>query len=90
MAALPSQTSGDGASKRLTAYVVKEFLAEQIGAEPEDLNDEDSFVEDLHMTNADLTDFAHKLESAGANPTEIDFATIETLGELIDAIGLQV
>ena len=74
---------------KITATKVKEFLAEQIGAEPEDLNEEDSFVEDLHMTNADLTDFAHKLTEAGVNPTEIDFATIETLGELIDAIGLQ-
>lgn len=74
---------------KITAAKVKEFLAEQIGVEPEDLNDEDSFVEDLHMTNADLTDFGHKLEGADVSPSEIDFATTETLGQLIEVLGLQ-
>lgn len=66
------------------------MLAAQIGVEPEDLSDEDSFVEDLHMTHADLTDFSHKLESDGVDPSEVDFTTIETLGELLESLGLQV
>ena|SRR3989344_5207988 len=82
--------SGSGAARRLTVHVVKELLAEQIGVEPDDLGVEDSFVEDLHMTNADLTDFTNKLEVEGVNPTEIDFAEIETLGELLENLGLLI
>lgn len=73
---------------KITIRGVKEILAGQIGVEPEDLNPEDSFVEDLHMGNGDLTDFAHNLESLGINPGDIDFAEIETLGELLETLGL--
>lgn len=73
---------------KITNQRVKEILAEQIGVEAEDLNEEDSFTEDLHMTTADLTDFAHKLEVAGVNPSELDFSTIETLGDLFETLGL--
>ena len=75
---------------KLTPTKVKEILAEQIGVEVEDLNDDDAFIEDLHMTNADLTDFTNKLEVQGVNPTEIDFAEIETLGELLENLGLLI
>lgn len=74
---------------KLTTSQIKQFLAEQIGVEPEDLNDQDSFVEDLHMTNADLTDFSHRLEVEGVDPKEIDFASVETIEELIEALGVQ-
>ena len=72
----------------LTESGVKEILAEQIGVDAGDLKDEDTFIEDLHMTNADLTDFGQKLEAYGANISELDFSTIETLGELVEPIGL--
>ncbi len=75
---------------KLTVHKVKELLSEQIGVDPGDLNDEDYFVEDLHMTNADLTDFTHKLESSGADASDIDFAESETLGELLETLGLTV
>lgn len=72
---------------KLTRNKILELLAEQIGVEPEDLNVDDFFEEDLHMTNADLTDFAHKLEQFGLEPNEIDFGTIETLGDLFETLG---
>lgn len=73
---------------KITATKIKELLAEQIGVDPEDLNDEDSFTEDLHMTNADLTDFSQKLEMAGANMSEVDFSVTETLLALIETLGV--
>ena len=73
---------------KLTPIKVKEILAEQIGVEVEDLNDDDAFIEDLHMTNADLTDFGQKLESLGADLSELDFSTIETVEELMETLGL--
>lgn len=72
---------------KLTPIKVKEVLAAQIGAELDDINEEDAFIEDLHMTNADLTDFGQKLQSLGADISLVDFSTIETVGELIEALG---
>ncbi len=71
----------------LTETSVKELLAEQIGVDTEDLKDEDAFIEDLHMTNADLTDFGQKLEARGANISELDFSALETVGELTEMLG---
>ncbi len=73
---------------KLTPTEIKEILAAQIGVEVEDLNDEDAFIEDLHMTNADLTDFGQKLQTLGADISEIDFSTIETITELLETLGL--
>ncbi len=73
---------------KITQNKIREILAAQIGVEPEDLNEEDSFAEDLHMTNLDLTDFVHKLTEAGVDPSDIDLASIETLGELMESLGL--
>ncbi len=61
-------------------------LAEQIGVEPEDIADDDSFREDLHMGPHDLTDFAHNLEKVGLETAKIDFSLIETVGELIEEL----
>lgn len=63
---------------------VKSILAEHIGVEPEDIEDDDSFVEDFHMNPTDLTDFIAKLEEAGIEVTEPDFTDSETIGEFIE------
>lgn len=73
---------------KLTPIKIKEVLAAQIGVETEDLDNEDAFIEDLHMTNADLTDFGQKLQSMGADISLVDFSTIETIEELIEVLGL--
>lgn len=64
--------------------IVKSTLAEHIGVEPEDIEDDDSFVEDLHMNPTDLTDFIAKLEEAGIEVTEPDFSDSETIEEFIE------
>ena len=73
---------------KLTPTKVKEVLAAQIGVEAEDLTDDDTFIEDLHMTNADLTDLGQKLQTLGADISEVDFSSIETVGELLETLGL--
>lgn len=64
--------------------IVKSTLAEYIGVEPEDIEDDDSFVEDLHMNPTDLTDFIAKLQELGVEVTEPDFTDSETVGEFIE------
>ena len=73
---------------KITPNSLRETLAAQIGVEPEDINEDDSFTEDFHMTNADLTDFTFKLTEAGVDPLDIDFSETETLGELMEVLGV--
>ncbi|OGM15392.1 hypothetical protein A2V56_03050 [Candidatus Woesebacteria bacterium RBG_19FT_COMBO_42_9] len=65
---------------------IKELLSSHIGVEPEDIDEEDFFSEDLHMTPTDLTDFTHLLEKEGFNTTHLDFTELETVGDLIEAL----
>lgn len=60
-------------------------LANHLGVESEDINIDDSLADDLHMTPADLTDFAASLENSGVNIEEVDFTEIYTVGELLEA-----
>ena len=65
---------------------IKELLASQIGVESDDIDEEDFFTEDLHMTPTDLTDFTNVLEKEGFNTAKVDFTEIETVGDLIEAL----
>jgi hypothetical protein len=61
-------------------------LSNQIGVEKEELNVEDSFQEDLHMSPADLTDFLERLEEVGFNTSEIDLTETKHVEDLIETI----
>ena len=62
------------------------LLAEHLGVEPEDLNEEDFFNDDLQMNPASMTDFIEKLSLKGHKTTGIDFAETETIADLLNAI----
>jgi acyl carrier protein len=64
--------------------IVKSTLAEHIGVDTEDIEEDDSFVEDLHMNPTDLSDFIAKLETEGVEVSEPDFTDSETVGEFIE------
>lgn len=72
-----------------TEDLVKNLLAEQIGVEPEDINDSDNFMEDLHMTVVNITDFVESIPTQGFDASRIDFTQIETVEDLIDALDAQ-
>ena len=72
-----------------TEHLVKNLLAEQIGVEPEDINDSDNFMEDLHMTVVNITDFVESIPTQGFDISLIDFTQIETVEDLIDALDAQ-
>ena len=72
----------------MTKDKLKQLLAEQIGVEPEDLNDDDFFFEDLHMGASEITDFAQTLENAGFDTYEIDWGSLETIGDLAEQLDL--
>ena len=69
-----------------TRHLIKELLAEHIGVDANDIDEEDSFYEDLHMGPADLTDFIQTLSQSGIDIESIDLTKLESLGDLLESI----
>lgn len=72
-----------------TLLTIKTLLAEHIGVEPEDINDEDVLQEELHMTAADLTDFHDVLQKEGFNTESVDFNSVETVHQLAEVLSAE-
>lgn len=65
--------------------MVKKQLADYLGIEPEDIGDEDSLREDLHMSSTDISDFFHSL--GGTIPyTFDDISQLETITDICDEL----
>lgn len=62
-------------------------LSDHLGVEPEDINEEDSLEQDLHMRASDFSDFIESLPTKGIEVENIDLTEIETVSDLIDALG---
>lgn len=69
-----------------TSKKVKMELANYLGVEPEDIEDESTLTGDLHMKATDLTDFMVKLGENGFATENIDLMEIETFGDLIETL----
>ncbi|MGD8744339.1 MAG: transcription antitermination factor NusB [Candidatus Woesebacteria bacterium] len=80
------EKSMDESDKVNTAKKIIELLSQHIGVEPEDIDKEDSFIEDLSISTSELSDFLHTLEQNGYNTTDINIAEIQTVEELIERI----
>jgi acyl carrier protein len=65
---------------------VKTYLAEYLGTEPEDINDEDSFSEQLHMRPSDISDFFTTLEGKGVDTSLLNIEETQTVSDLIEFI----
>lgn len=62
-------------------------LAETIGVEPEDIQDDDFLVEDLHMNPAEISDFIGSLDGMGFDISKLELPSIETVSDLLEALG---
>ena len=69
-----------------TKDIVKKELASFLGTDPEDIEDDYSLTEDLHMKASDLTDFMQILTRMDYDTSEIDFTEIETFTDLVEAL----
>lgn len=67
---------------------VKKLLATFLGIEVDDINDEDSLVEDLHMSPAEIAEFLEKLTASGIDISPIDLTSLQTFADLIDMLDL--
>ena len=62
-------------------------LAEHIGVEPEDIDEDDAFLSDLHMNPTELSDFVHSLTSLDLDISRLNLTEIETIADLLEALG---
>lgn len=69
-----------------TEIIIKEILAEQLGLDAEDIENDMTFTDDLNMKEEDIEDFTENLASANFELGEVDFDVTETVGELIELL----
>lgn len=65
---------------------VKRELADFLGIDMEDIEDETTLREDLHMDPTNLTDFKEILGKAGFEIQDLDMTEIETFGDLVETL----
>jgi acyl carrier protein len=66
--------------------LVKAELADFLGVDLEDIEDESSLEIDLHMKASDLADFMDILKRMDMDTTSVSLTEIETFSDLIDAL----
>lgn len=65
---------------------IKRELSDFLGIDMEDIEQETSLREDLHMDPASLTDYLDILSKAGFDTEKIDMAEVETFEDLLEAL----
>jgi len=65
---------------------VMKLLAENLGVEAEDISEDDSFTQDLHMAPDKLADFAETLSASGFEISNLALGELETVGDLTEAL----
>lgn len=61
-------------------------LADYLGTDPEDIEDDFSLSEDLHMKPTDITDYSLTLSNMDIDASKLDFTQIDTVEDLVEAI----
>jgi len=69
-----------------TKNKIKDSLAEFLGVETADINDDDDFVADLQMEPTMISDFQEKLKSEGIDLSNVDFNEANSITELTDLV----
>jgi len=65
---------------------VKQELADYLGVDLEDIEDDSILTEDLHMTALDLTDFVETLKANHFDTSRVDLTEIETFADLLETL----
>ena len=73
-----------------TRQKIKRELADFLGVDMEDIEDDSILASDLHMDAVALTDFEDILNKAGFDTSKVDFTEIETFLDLVEALTEQV
>jgi len=68
---------------------VKDILSEQLGTEPEDIENNDSFSDNLNMRPSDISDFFGRIEESSIDKKNIDIEEVQTVGDLIEYLSAE-
>jgi hypothetical protein len=66
--------------------VVRRELSSFLGIDPEDIEDDFSLTEDLHMKASDLTDFMDVLTRMDMDVAGVDLTEIDTFSDFIESL----
>lgn len=69
-----------------TKETVRRELSSFLGIESDDIEDDFSLKEDLHMKASDLTDFMEILTRMGFNTSDVDLTETETFLDFIESL----
>jgi acyl carrier protein len=69
-----------------TKQKIKRELADFLGVDMEDVEDETSLTEDLHMNPSTLADFAEILNKAGFPVESSELVDVETFSDLVEML----
>jgi acyl carrier protein len=69
-----------------TKNKIRQELSDFLGVEAEDIEDETSLSEDLHMKASDLTDFMEILGRMGMDTHSMDLTELETFSDFCEAL----
>ena len=69
---------------------VRRELADYLGVEQGDIEEDSTLRGDLHMSPTDLTDFFEILKAAGLETEGVELTEIETFEELVDALAAHI
>jgi len=64
------------------------ILAEFLGIEEQEILDEDSFADDLHMTQSDFAEFLAQLDNIGIDSQTLEIDDSKTVSDLLEEIHL--
>jgi acyl carrier protein len=81
-------TNTKPSKEELTRKKVVQVLSEFLGVDYQEISDDDSFAEDLHMTTSDFAEFIAQLENMDIDTNDLDLHEAETVGSLIELIHL--
>jgi hypothetical protein len=62
------------------------LLAEGLGLEKEDITEDDSLEDDLHLTPSSIFDLLSKLSIPGMDTENLDLSGVETVEQLLDVL----
>jgi acyl carrier protein len=65
---------------------VRRELANYLGLEAGDIEDDSTLTEDLHMKATDLTDFMEVLTRMGLETADVDLTETETFLDLVESL----
>ncbi|HJX59571.1 hypothetical protein A2V61_01645 [Candidatus Woesebacteria bacterium RBG_19FT_COMBO_47_8] len=69
---------------------IKGKIADTIGVEVEDIEDTDTFSEELHMSATDFTDFLNTLGGLGIDAQSLELSPALSVEELVETVSSHV